>query len=144
MGQTVYADVLFLINFSMDFLVFYICARLSGNIMNYESMLAFRLCRRAFRYIFARYISTPLPNSRSRPRFPFPVSRFPFPSPHGSQRMPLQSLTLSSLQAYKSTSQRVKKKYPFRSLRQRRIGRSEWKEEVHESHLVPFRVISRT
>ena len=29
MGQTVYADVLFLINFSMDFLVFYICARLS-------------------------------------------------------------------------------------------------------------------
>ncbi len=28
-GQTVYADVLFLINFSMDFLVFYICARLS-------------------------------------------------------------------------------------------------------------------
>jgi stage II sporulation protein GA (sporulation sigma-E factor processing peptidase) len=30
MGQTVYADVLFLINFSMDFLVFYICARLSG------------------------------------------------------------------------------------------------------------------
>lgn len=28
MGQTVYADVLFLINFSMDFLVFYICARL--------------------------------------------------------------------------------------------------------------------
>ena len=29
-GQTVYADVLFLINFSMDFLVFYICARLSG------------------------------------------------------------------------------------------------------------------
>lgn len=30
MGQTVYADVLFLINFSMDFLVFYICARLAG------------------------------------------------------------------------------------------------------------------
>ena len=30
MGQTVYADVLFLVNFSMDFLVFYICARLSG------------------------------------------------------------------------------------------------------------------
>lgn len=30
MGQTVYADVLFLINFSMDFLVFYISARLSG------------------------------------------------------------------------------------------------------------------
>lgn len=30
MGQTVYADVLFLINFSMDFLVFYICARLSA------------------------------------------------------------------------------------------------------------------
>jgi stage II sporulation protein GA (sporulation sigma-E factor processing peptidase) len=30
MGQTVYADVLFLINFSMDFLVFFICARLSG------------------------------------------------------------------------------------------------------------------
>lgn len=30
MGQTVYADVLFLINFSMDFLVFYICARLTG------------------------------------------------------------------------------------------------------------------
>lgn len=29
-GQTVYADVLFLINFSMDFLVFYICARLAG------------------------------------------------------------------------------------------------------------------
>ena len=29
MGQTVYADILFLINFSMDFLVFYICARLS-------------------------------------------------------------------------------------------------------------------
>ncbi len=29
-GQTVYADILFLINFSMDFLVFYICARLSG------------------------------------------------------------------------------------------------------------------
>ena len=28
-GQTVYADVLFLINFSMDFLVFYICAKLS-------------------------------------------------------------------------------------------------------------------
>ena len=37
-------------------------------------MWAFRLCRRAFRYIFARSISTPLPkfrpvpNSRSRPR----------------------------------------------------------------------------
>ena len=30
MGQTVYADVLFLINFSMDFLVFYICAVLAG------------------------------------------------------------------------------------------------------------------
>ncbi len=30
-GQTVYADVLFLINFSMDFLVFYICARLAGH-----------------------------------------------------------------------------------------------------------------
>lgn len=30
MGQTVYADVLFLINFSMDFLVFYICSRLAG------------------------------------------------------------------------------------------------------------------
>ncbi len=30
MGQTVYADVLFLINFSMDFLVLYICARLAG------------------------------------------------------------------------------------------------------------------
>jgi stage II sporulation protein GA (sporulation sigma-E factor processing peptidase) len=29
-GQTVYADVLFLINFSMDFLVLYICARLAG------------------------------------------------------------------------------------------------------------------
>ncbi len=29
-GQTVYADVLFLINFSMDFLVFYISARLAG------------------------------------------------------------------------------------------------------------------
>ena len=29
MGQTVYADVLFLINFSMDFLVFYLCAKLS-------------------------------------------------------------------------------------------------------------------
>ncbi|MBO5970901.1 MAG: sigma-E processing peptidase SpoIIGA [Clostridia bacterium] len=29
-GQTVYADVLFLINFSMDFLVFYICARFAG------------------------------------------------------------------------------------------------------------------
>ena len=28
-GQTVYADILFLINFSMDFLVFYICSRLS-------------------------------------------------------------------------------------------------------------------
>ena len=107
--------------------------------MNYALIWAFRRSRRAFRYIFARYISTPLPNSRSRPRFPFP-----FPFPHGSQRMPLQSLTLSSLQAYKSTSQRVKKKYPFRSLRQRRIGRSEWKEEVHESHLVPFRVISRS
>ncbi len=30
MGQIVYADVLFLINASMDFLVFYICARFSG------------------------------------------------------------------------------------------------------------------
>ncbi len=29
MGQTVYADVLFLINFSMDFLVFYLCDKLS-------------------------------------------------------------------------------------------------------------------
>ena len=29
-GPTVYGDILFLINFSMDFLVFYICARLSG------------------------------------------------------------------------------------------------------------------
>lgn len=29
MGQTVYADVLFLINFSMDFLVLYLCAKLS-------------------------------------------------------------------------------------------------------------------
>ena len=34
MGQTVYADVLFLINFSMDFLVFYICARLSRRRLN--------------------------------------------------------------------------------------------------------------
>lgn len=34
MGQTVYADVLFLINFSMDFLVFYICAVLAGRRIN--------------------------------------------------------------------------------------------------------------
>ena len=34
MGQTVYADVLFLINFSMDFLVFYLCAKLSRRRMN--------------------------------------------------------------------------------------------------------------
>ena len=41
MGQTVYADVLFLINFSMDFLVFYICARLSGRRLNlFRSVVA--------------------------------------------------------------------------------------------------------
>ncbi len=34
MGQTVYADVLFLINFSMDFLVFYLCAKLSRRRLN--------------------------------------------------------------------------------------------------------------
>lgn len=34
MGQTVYADVLFLINFSMDFLVLYLCAKLSRRRMN--------------------------------------------------------------------------------------------------------------
>ena len=56
-------------------------------------MLAFRLCRRAFRYIFARSISTPLPNSRSQFPFPSPIPAPQFPSPHGSQRMPLQSLT---------------------------------------------------
>lgn len=40
-GQTVYADVLFLINFSMDFLVFYICARLAGRrIYPFRSALA--------------------------------------------------------------------------------------------------------
>ncbi len=33
-GQIVYADVLFLINFSMDFLVFYICARFSRKRLN--------------------------------------------------------------------------------------------------------------
>ncbi len=32
--RVVYADVLFLINFSMDFLVFYICARFSGKRLN--------------------------------------------------------------------------------------------------------------
>ena len=30
MGETVYADVLFIINFSMDFLCFYICSRVLG------------------------------------------------------------------------------------------------------------------
>ena len=65
---------------------------------------AFRLRRRAFRYIFFRSISTPLPkfrpvpNSRSRPRAPSPLR---------SKRMPLQSLTLSSLQVNKSTSLQV-------------------------------------
>ena len=40
-GQTVYADVLFLINFSMDFLVFYICARLAGRrLYHFRSALA--------------------------------------------------------------------------------------------------------
>lgn len=34
MGQTVYADVLFLINFSMDFLVLYLCAKLSRRRIN--------------------------------------------------------------------------------------------------------------
>ncbi len=34
MGPIVYADVLFLINFSMDFLVFYICARFSRKRLN--------------------------------------------------------------------------------------------------------------
>ena len=34
MGQTVYADVLFLINFSMDFLVFYLYAKLSRRRLN--------------------------------------------------------------------------------------------------------------
>ncbi len=33
-GQIIYADVLFLINFSMDFLVFYICARFSRKRLN--------------------------------------------------------------------------------------------------------------
>lgn len=31
MGETVYADVLFMINFSMDFLCFYICSRVLGH-----------------------------------------------------------------------------------------------------------------
>ena len=44
--------------------------------MHYELMLAFRLCRRAFRYIFARYISTPLPNSRFPSPIPVPVPNF--------------------------------------------------------------------
>ena len=35
--------------------------------------------RRAFRYIFARFISAPLPNSRSP--IPNPRSRIPFPVP---------------------------------------------------------------
>lgn len=30
MGETVYADILFFINFSMDFLCFYICSRVLG------------------------------------------------------------------------------------------------------------------
>ena len=38
---------------------------------------------------------------------PVPKSRPQIPSPHGSQRMPLQSLTLSSLQVNKSTSLQV-------------------------------------
>lgn len=41
MGQTVYADVLFLINFSMDFLVLYLCAKLSRRRIN------------CFRYVLA-------------------------------------------------------------------------------------------
>ena len=51
---------------------------------------AFRLRRRAFRYIFARFLPLPSPNpvpalkSRSSPQIPLPKS---------SQRMPLQSLT---------------------------------------------------
>ncbi len=49
--------------------------------MNYELCInrAFRLRRRAFRYIFARSISTPLPKFRpvpnSRSLLPFPISR---------------------------------------------------------------------
>ncbi len=131
-------------------------------------MLAFRLCRRAFRYIFACSISTPLPNSR----FPFPVSRsqFPFPSPHGSQRMPLQSLThwrlpkaISNLETGsprhaetqrpkvpKTQSPRVPEKVEGTcGRRQERIdGRKRFAcfrvFSRTEHHLVPFRVISRT
>lgn len=51
-------------------------------------MRAFRLCRRAFRYIFARHVTVPplIPSHNLRFR-----SRFE--NPAGSQRMPLQSLT---------------------------------------------------
>ena len=55
-------------------------------IVNCTLFWAFRLRRRAFRYIFAR---TPAPKSRSH--FPLPS---PFPQ-KSSQRMPLQSLTHS-------------------------------------------------
>ena len=84
-------------------------------------MLAFRLCRRAFRYIFARYISTPLPNSRfpspipvpvpvpvpvSRPRSPFPIS-VPVPAWLAKDAAPIpNAFESTSLQVYKSTSQK--------------------------------------
>ena len=45
MGETVYADVLFIINFSMDFLCFYICSRVLG----YPLRLGCRNGRHLFR-----------------------------------------------------------------------------------------------
>ena len=73
--------------------------------MNY--LWAFRLRRRAFRYIFARSISTPLPkfrpvpNSRSRPR-----SRPQIPSPNPVPAW-LAKDAAPIPNAFESTSQQV-------------------------------------
>ena len=70
--------------------------------MHCELMWAFRRSRRAFRYIFARSISTPLPNSRFPSPNPVPCSRSPFPVPAwlAKDAAPIPN-------AFESTSQRV-------------------------------------
>ena len=66
--------------------------------MNYELMLAFRLRRRAFRYIFAR---------SHRSQIPSPL---PFPEPKSRPRAPLAKDAAPIPNAvFKSTSQRVYK-----------------------------------
>ena len=68
-------------------------------IMHYELMWAFRLRRRAFRYIFARLsrprIPNPVPRPRTRILFPVPapesrpLSPHPNPVPRSRTRIPL-------------------------------------------------------